>query len=124
MVLQYKKPFAGIQGHILNLHAQAAEPEEKRKRKWSLTSTHSSIMLASGNDTWFRLCAYERKHWALSLQNILPLQILLTFYLCKVFAFMYVGWHRNYKIVSFKAQFRLSIKDIIYLSENIGCNVA
>lgn len=32
MAVQYKKPFAGIQGHILNLlHMRAAEPEEKRE---------------------------------------------------------------------------------------------
>lgn len=80
MVLQYKKPFAGIQGHILNLHTQAAEPKGKRKRKWSLTS----IMLASGNDTRFRLRAYERKHWAPSLQNI-PFRSCLLFIYVRFF---------------------------------------
>lgn len=64
MAVQYKKPFAGIQGHILNLlHTQAAEPEEK-KGNILLTSTHSSIMLTSGNNTGFRLSANKTKHWA------------------------------------------------------------
>lgn len=34
MVFLYKKPSAGIQGHILNLlHMQAAEPEGKKKKQ-------------------------------------------------------------------------------------------
>lgn len=33
MAFQYKKPSAGIQGHILNLlHMQAAEPEGGKKK--------------------------------------------------------------------------------------------
>lgn len=33
MGVRYKKSFAGIQGHILNLlHTQAAEPEEKERK--------------------------------------------------------------------------------------------
>jgi len=42
-------------------------------------------------------------------QNIhhimLPLQILLNVFLCKVFAFIYRDWYENYKTVAFKVKF-------------------
>lgn len=46
MAVQYKKPFAGIQGCILNLlHTQATEPEETKEIDFEYPLTHSFCKL-------------------------------------------------------------------------------
>jgi len=123
MAVQYKKPFAGIQGCILNLlHTQATEPEETKEIGFEYPLTHSSRkllgMILDLGSVLIKQNIELHVHKTKYLSHHTPLfkscwtYFMLNFAFIYLWAVMEITKYRN--IVTVRAKFSVQMMDTGY----------